>query len=209
MSGPSRLIHSQSEEAVLKPKVLADRAKRVPRSVSPTSGEPGFMGSSGLLQTRSESGSGFRCRWIMENWEWAFALVTGILFLMTLWSLVFLNISDPSILHPGSFEQIPRTAYTAWMFSRAFPMSWCPMCSLTTHPGPSSVPLVISVWRYMSDAVCLQRKEGTEWEPTEALQSPRYTPAHHRTDLPAPNSQTRVFNTGGQGPPGSGETAVI
>ncbi|XP_047419974.1 palmitoyltransferase ZDHHC19-like [Sciurus carolinensis] len=76
----------------------------------------------------------YPCRWLVGNGEWAFVLVTGPLFLMSLWSLVSLNISDPGILHRGSLEQDPEAGHTAWMFSHAFQMPWCHQCKFHRTP---------------------------------------------------------------------------
>ncbi|XP_047421405.1 palmitoyltransferase ZDHHC19-like [Sciurus carolinensis] len=82
----------------------------------------------------------YPCRWMVGNGECAFALVTSPLFLMTHWSLVSLNVSELEILHQGSFEENPRTAYTAWMNQSAFPMPWCPMCSFHQPPETFHCP---------------------------------------------------------------------
>lgn len=58
-------------------------------------------GSFGLLQVRLDSDSGLSCRWLAQHGNWAFALVTGLLFIPTFFSLVWLNFSDPGILHRG------------------------------------------------------------------------------------------------------------
>lgn len=61
-------------------------------------------GSWGELQAtviRAKPCSGFSCRWLAQNGEWAFPLVTGLLCVLTIFSLVSLNFSDPGILHQG------------------------------------------------------------------------------------------------------------
>lgn len=52
-------------------------------------------------QIRAEPCSGLSCRWLAQNGEWAFPLVTGLLCVLTFFSLVSLNFSDPGILHQG------------------------------------------------------------------------------------------------------------
>lgn len=60
-------------------------------------------GAGGLqaLWVRAERRAGLSCRWLAQNGEWAFPLVTGLLFVLTVFSLVSLNFSDPGILHQG------------------------------------------------------------------------------------------------------------
>ncbi|XP_047421404.1 palmitoyltransferase ZDHHC19-like [Sciurus carolinensis] len=93
-----------------------------------------------LLLNMSRVLFAYPCRWMVGNGECVFALVTGPLFLMTIWSLVLLNISEPGIILRGSFEENPRTAYTAWMNQSAFPMPWCPMCSFHRPPQTFHCP---------------------------------------------------------------------
>lgn len=50
---------------------------------------------------RAESCSCFSCRWLAQNGEWAFPVITGLLFILTFFSLISLNFSDPGILHQG------------------------------------------------------------------------------------------------------------
>uniref|UniRef100_A0A8D2JM58 Palmitoyltransferase n=1 Tax=Sciurus vulgaris TaxID=55149 RepID=A0A8D2JM58_SCIVU len=76
----------------------------------------------------------FPCRWLVGNGEWAYALVTGPLFLLTLWSLVSLNVSDPGIIHRGSLEQDPEAGHTAWMFHHVSQMPWCHQCKFHRPP---------------------------------------------------------------------------
>lgn len=61
----------------------------------------GSWGSLRPPQIKAESCSGLSCRWLAQNGEWAFPIVTGLLFLLTFFSLVSLNFSDPGILHQG------------------------------------------------------------------------------------------------------------
>lgn len=58
-------------------------------------------GSFRPLWIRAEPCSGLSCRWLAQNGEWAFPLVTGLLCVLTVFSLVSLNFSDPGILHQG------------------------------------------------------------------------------------------------------------
>ncbi|XP_047421408.1 palmitoyltransferase ZDHHC19-like [Sciurus carolinensis] len=87
-----------------------------------------------LLVMTSSAYFAYPCRWLVGRGEWAFALVTGPLFLLTLWSLVRLNTSDPGILHRGSMEQDPEAGHTAWMHSHAYQMPWCHQCNFHRPP---------------------------------------------------------------------------
>ncbi|MBZ3881695.1 putative palmitoyltransferase ZDHHC19 [Sciurus carolinensis] len=87
-----------------------------------------------MLVITSSAFFAYPCRWLVGRGEWAFALVTGPLFLMSLWSLVSLNVGDPGIIHRGSLEQDPEAACTTWMFRTAFPMRWCPKCNFHRPP---------------------------------------------------------------------------
>ncbi|XP_047421407.1 palmitoyltransferase ZDHHC19-like [Sciurus carolinensis] len=87
-----------------------------------------------LLVMTSSAYFAYPCRWLAGRGEWAFALVTGPLFLLTLWSLVRLNTSDPGILHRGSLEQDPEVGHTAWMHSHAYQMPWCHQCNFHRPP---------------------------------------------------------------------------
>lgn len=53
------------------------------------------------VRGRAESCSGLSCRWLAQNGEWTFPIITGPLFVLTFFSLVSLNFSDPGILHQG------------------------------------------------------------------------------------------------------------
>lgn len=64
-------------------------------------GSAGVGGSFRPLWIRAEPCSGLSCRWLAQNGEWAFPLVTGLLCVLTIFSLVSLNFSDPGILHQG------------------------------------------------------------------------------------------------------------
>uniref|UniRef100_A0A8D2JM78 Palmitoyltransferase n=1 Tax=Sciurus vulgaris TaxID=55149 RepID=A0A8D2JM78_SCIVU len=87
-----------------------------------------------MLVITSSAFFAYPCRWLVGNGEWAYALVTGPLFLLTLWSLVSLNVSDPGIIHRGSLVQDPEATCTTWMFRTAFPMPWCPKCNFHRPP---------------------------------------------------------------------------
>ncbi|XP_058412508.1 palmitoyltransferase ZDHHC19-like [Diceros bicornis minor] len=50
------------------------------------------------------SGLFFGFPWLAQNGEWAFPTVTGPLFVLTFGILMFLNISDPGILHQGELS---------------------------------------------------------------------------------------------------------
>ncbi|XP_077900043.1 palmitoyltransferase ZDHHC19-like isoform X1 [Ictidomys tridecemlineatus] len=63
--------------------------------------------------------------------------------------------------------------------------------------------------KYMSAAIWMQRKEGTEWDPEQGNPvhtqfSPQHSRQHHPTEFPGPTSPTHR-----QGPPGSGEAAAL
>uniref|UniRef100_A0A8C5YT29 Palmitoyltransferase n=1 Tax=Marmota marmota marmota TaxID=9994 RepID=A0A8C5YT29_MARMA len=257
------------------------------------------------------SGVFFAFLWLALSGEWDFALVTGLLFLVTFSSLLSLNFSDTGSILPMS----SLLTYITWMYRKAFQILRCPHCffhhpprtfhcvycnicveesyhhcrwvnncmwhgnirqillllgSLCLYLGallvtcviflvhPRDMPLSLDKamtcpcspqdphWKqqqfveggagsqghdnpfeegctrncyltlcaplghkYQSETVWLQREEGTEWVPMGALQSPRYSPAHHLTHLPGPNFQTMDFDSCGQGPPGSGEAAPL
>ncbi|XP_077900427.1 palmitoyltransferase ZDHHC19-like [Ictidomys tridecemlineatus] len=92
------------------------------------------MGHSGLPQTRTESGSVFSCRALAQSGEWALPVATGILCLLSFYSLICMNISDPGILHRGSVEQKPEASYVAHLNNKSFPMPWCAKCHLHRPP---------------------------------------------------------------------------
>uniref|UniRef100_A0A8D2CSQ4 Palmitoyltransferase n=1 Tax=Sciurus vulgaris TaxID=55149 RepID=A0A8D2CSQ4_SCIVU len=254
-----------------------------------------------MLVITSSAFFAYPCRWLVGSGEWAFALVTGPLFFLSLWSLVQLNTSDPGIIHRGSLEQDPEAGHTAWMHSHAYQMPWCNQCKfhrpprtlhcetcnicveefdhhsrwvnncighrnfrlfllllvslclylvalvvtcvifvvrttdmalsldkIIAYPQSPKAPLLIPVslqennpfdqgcirnWhvtlcaplgpKYMSEVVLLQQDSGSKWEPMVALQSPTFSPEHHRPDLPGPNSQPVSFDTSYEGAPGS------
>ncbi|XP_040858502.1 palmitoyltransferase ZDHHC19 [Ochotona curzoniae] len=82
----------------------------------------------------------FPCRWLAQHGNWAFALVTGLLFIPTFFSLVWLNFSDPGVLHRGSVEQSPMTVHVVWVNHRAFRLQWCPKCCFHRPPRACHCP---------------------------------------------------------------------
>ncbi|MBZ3890416.1 putative palmitoyltransferase ZDHHC19 [Sciurus carolinensis] len=92
------------------------------------------MGNSGFPGTRTVSGFVFRCRWLAQKGDWGFPVTTVLLFGVTIYILVTLNLSDPGILHHGSWEQDPETPYVAWLNGRAHEMTWCPHCGFHRPP---------------------------------------------------------------------------
>uniref|UniRef100_M3XXX7 Palmitoyltransferase n=1 Tax=Mustela putorius furo TaxID=9669 RepID=M3XXX7_MUSPF len=82
----------------------------------------------------------FPCRWLAQNGEWAFPLVTGLLCVLTIFSLVSLNFSDPGILHQGSNEQGPMMVQVVWVNHRAFRLQWCQKCCFHRPPRTYHCP---------------------------------------------------------------------
>ncbi|XP_054980474.1 palmitoyltransferase ZDHHC19 [Sorex araneus] len=82
----------------------------------------------------------FPCRWLAQNGEQVFVIITGLLFLLTFFSLLFLNFSDPGILHQGSDEQGPMTVHVMWVNHRAFRLQWCQKCCFHRPPGTFHCP---------------------------------------------------------------------
>ncbi|XP_012635800.2 palmitoyltransferase ZDHHC19 isoform X2 [Microcebus murinus] len=82
----------------------------------------------------------FPCRWLAQNGEWVFPIVTGPLFVLTFFSLVSLNFSDPGILHQGSAEQGPMMVHVVWVNHRAFRLQWCPKCCFHRPPRTYHCP---------------------------------------------------------------------
>ncbi|XP_006753471.1 PREDICTED: probable palmitoyltransferase ZDHHC19 [Myotis davidii] len=76
----------------------------------------------------------FPCRWLAQNGEWAFPIITGPLFVLTFFSLLSLNFSDPGILHQGSNEQGPRAVHVIWVNQQAFRLQWCRQCCFHRPP---------------------------------------------------------------------------
>ncbi|KAF6122742.1 zinc finger DHHC-type palmitoyltransferase 19 [Phyllostomus discolor] len=82
----------------------------------------------------------FPCRWLAQNGEWVFPIVTGPLFVFAFFSLVSLNFSDPGILHQGSNEQGPMTVHVIWVNHRAFRLQWCQKCCFHRPPRTYHCP---------------------------------------------------------------------
>ncbi|XP_008563601.1 PREDICTED: probable palmitoyltransferase ZDHHC19 [Galeopterus variegatus] len=82
----------------------------------------------------------FPCRWLAQNGEWAFPIITGPLFILTFFSLVSLNFSDPGILHQGSVEQDPMMVHVVWVNHRAFRLQWCQKCCFHRPPRTHHCP---------------------------------------------------------------------
>ncbi|XP_051047293.1 palmitoyltransferase ZDHHC19 [Phodopus roborovskii] len=77
---------------------------------------------------------GFPCRWLAQNGEWVFPVITGPLFILTFYSLISLNFSDPGILHRGSIDEDPMTVHVVSVNQRAFRLQWCPKCCFHRPP---------------------------------------------------------------------------
>ncbi|XP_070365206.1 palmitoyltransferase ZDHHC19-like [Equus asinus] len=82
----------------------------------------------------------FPCRWLVQNREWVDPVVTGPLFILTFFSLVSLNVSDPGILHQGSNELGPMMVPVVWVNHRAFCLQWCPRCCFHRPPRTHHCP---------------------------------------------------------------------
>uniref|UniRef100_A0A8C5L9D8 Palmitoyltransferase n=1 Tax=Jaculus jaculus TaxID=51337 RepID=A0A8C5L9D8_JACJA len=82
----------------------------------------------------------FPCRWLAQNGQWAFPMVTGLLFILTFFSLILLNFSDPGILHQGSSEQSPMRVHVVWLNHRAFRLQWCSKCCFHRPPRTYHCP---------------------------------------------------------------------
>nr|XP_027798989.1 palmitoyltransferase ZDHHC19-like [Marmota flaviventris] len=74
------------------------------------------------------------CQALAQRGEWAFPVATRLLCLLTFYSLICMNISDPGTLHRGSVEQNPEASYVAHMNNKCFPMPWCAKCHLHRLP---------------------------------------------------------------------------
>ncbi|KAM5185964.1 palmitoyltransferase ZDHHC19-like [Callospermophilus lateralis] len=83
-------------------------------------------GGSRLPPSGTEPGPGFRCRVLVQNGEWVFPVASGLLCLLSFYSLISMNISDPGVLHRGAFEQDPEAPYKARVNGRLYDMPWCP-----------------------------------------------------------------------------------
>ncbi|KFO33110.1 Transferrin receptor protein 1 [Fukomys damarensis] len=82
----------------------------------------------------------FPCRWLAQNGEWAVPAVTGPLFVLTFFSLIFLNFSDPGTLHQGSLKEDPMLVHVVWVNHRAFRLRWCPRCCFHRPPRTHHCP---------------------------------------------------------------------
>ncbi|XP_064123216.1 palmitoyltransferase ZDHHC19 [Loxodonta africana] len=82
----------------------------------------------------------FPCRWLAQNGEWAFPVITGLLFVLTFFSLISLNFSDPGILHRGSDDQGPMMVHVVWVNHRAFRLQWCRKCCFHRPPRTYHCP---------------------------------------------------------------------
>ncbi|XP_025769339.1 probable palmitoyltransferase ZDHHC19 [Puma concolor] len=159
----------------------------------------------------------FPCRWLAQNGEWAFPLVTGLLCVLTFFSLVSLNFSDPGILHQGSNEQGPMMVHVVWVNQRAFRLQWCQKCCFHRPPRTYHCPWCnvcvecrylqgynpfdhgcASNWylticaplgpKYMAEAVWLQRVAGSDWVPMQNLHFPVCPSVLSPPALPEPGS---------------------
>ncbi|XP_048650436.1 palmitoyltransferase ZDHHC19-like [Marmota marmota marmota] len=93
-----------------------------------------------LLITISGFFFGFPCRWLAQHGQWEFAVVSGLLFLVSFCSLIYLNGSDPGILHRGSLEEDPNIQYIARVNNMAFRLQWCSKCSFHRPPQTHHCP---------------------------------------------------------------------
>ncbi|XP_076964503.1 palmitoyltransferase ZDHHC19-like [Callospermophilus lateralis] len=93
-----------------------------------------------LLITISGIYFAFPCRWLAQNGHWEFSVVPGLLFLVSFGSLIFLNGSDPGILHKGSLEEDPNIQYIAQVNNTAFRLQWCSKCSFHRPPRTHHCP---------------------------------------------------------------------
>ncbi|XP_077893262.1 palmitoyltransferase ZDHHC19-like isoform X2 [Ictidomys tridecemlineatus] len=63
-----------------------------------------------------------RGRALAQNGEWAYPVVSGLFCLLSLYSLIGMNFSDPGILNRGAFKQDPETVYMARVNGRLYHM---------------------------------------------------------------------------------------
>ncbi|XP_006884356.1 PREDICTED: probable palmitoyltransferase ZDHHC19 [Elephantulus edwardii] len=82
----------------------------------------------------------FPCRWLAQHGEWAFPVVTGVLFALSFFCLISLNFSDPGILHRGSDNHGPMMVHVVWVNRRAFRLQWCPKCCFHRPPRTYHCP---------------------------------------------------------------------
>ncbi|XP_074070865.1 palmitoyltransferase ZDHHC19 isoform X4 [Macrotis lagotis] len=93
-----------------------------------------------LLITISGLFFSFPCRWLAQHGDWVSPIITGFLFVPTLVSLIFLNFSDPGILHRGSEWQCPLSIKVVWVNRRAFRLQWCQRCCYHRPPRTYHCP---------------------------------------------------------------------
>uniref|UniRef100_A0A4X2KJD8 Palmitoyltransferase n=1 Tax=Vombatus ursinus TaxID=29139 RepID=A0A4X2KJD8_VOMUR len=93
-----------------------------------------------LLITISGLFFSFPCRWLAQHGDWVSPTITGFLFVPTLVSLIFLNFSDPGILHRGSEWQCPLAIKVVWVNRRAFHLQWCRRCCYHRPPRTYHCP---------------------------------------------------------------------
>ncbi|XP_012862601.1 palmitoyltransferase ZDHHC19 [Echinops telfairi] len=82
----------------------------------------------------------FPCRCLVQDGQWTFPIFTGFLFVLTFFSLVSLNFSDPGILHRGSDDQGPLMVHVVWVNQRAFRLQWCRKCCFHRPPRTYHCP---------------------------------------------------------------------
>ncbi|XP_005383177.1 PREDICTED: probable palmitoyltransferase ZDHHC19 isoform X2 [Chinchilla lanigera] len=92
-----------------------------------------------LLVTFSGLFFAFPCRWLAQSGGWVVPAVTGPLFVLTFFSLISLNFSDPGTLHQGSLED-PMMVHVVWVNRRAFRLRWCPRCCFHRPPRTHHCP---------------------------------------------------------------------
>ncbi|XP_021110594.1 probable palmitoyltransferase ZDHHC19 isoform X2 [Heterocephalus glaber] len=86
------------------------------------------------------SGLFFAFPWLVQNGEWAVPAITGPLFVLTFFSLISLNFSDPGTLHQGSLKEDPMLVHVVWVNHRAFCLRWCPSCCFHRPPRTHHCP---------------------------------------------------------------------
>ncbi|XP_074070863.1 palmitoyltransferase ZDHHC19 isoform X2 [Macrotis lagotis] len=86
------------------------------------------------------SGLFFSFPWLAQHGDWVSPIITGFLFVPTLVSLIFLNFSDPGILHRGSEWQCPLSIKVVWVNRRAFRLQWCQRCCYHRPPRTYHCP---------------------------------------------------------------------
>ncbi|XP_076966174.1 palmitoyltransferase ZDHHC19-like [Callospermophilus lateralis] len=93
-----------------------------------------------LLITISGIFFAFPCQRLAHNGQWEFAVVSGLFFIVSFCSLIFLNGSDPGILHKGSLEEDPNIQYIARVNNTTFRLQWCSKCSFHHPPRTHHCP---------------------------------------------------------------------